>query len=157
MIFLHENHTHDLVKLPVGKKALQNKWMCRLKNSENSSHPRYKAWLIVKGFDQKKGVEFNEIFSPVVKMSSIQIVLGMAASIDLEVEQLDVEQLDVKTKFFHGDLEEEIYMRQPEDFEVKDKEDFLCKLRKSLYCLKQAPRLWYKTFNTFMVNQGTKE
>ncbi|CAL1379209.1 unnamed protein product [Linum trigynum] len=82
-------------------------------------------------------------------MSSIRVVLGLAASLDLEVEQLDV-----KTAFLHGDLEEEIYMDQPEGFEVKGKEDLVCRLRKSLYGLKQAPRQWYKKFDSFMVKNG---
>ncbi|PKI46120.1 hypothetical protein CRG98_033515 [Punica granatum] len=111
---LSENHTYDLVKLPQGKRALKNKWIYRLK-TENS-RPRYKARLVVKGFNQKKGVDFEEIFSPVVKMSSIRVVLALAASLNLEIEQLDV-----KTTFLHGDLEEEIYMEQPEGFRVKEK------------------------------------
>ncbi|PKI65433.1 hypothetical protein CRG98_014172 [Punica granatum] len=73
---LSENHTYDLVKLPQGKRALKNKWVYRL-NTENS-RPRYKARLVVKGFNQKKGIDFEEIFSPVVKMSSIRVVLALA-------------------------------------------------------------------------------
>jgi len=105
--------------------------------------------LVVKGFGQKKGIDFEEIFSPVVKMSSIRVVLGLAASLNLEVEQLDV-----KTAFLHGDLDEEIYMEQPEGFEAKGKEQLVCKLKKSLYGLKQAPRQWYKKFDSFMVDHG---
>lgn len=108
-----------------------------MKHDENTSNPRYKARLVVKGFSQRKGIDFEEIFSPVVKMSSIRIVLSLAASLDLEIEQMDV-----RTAFLHGDLEEEIYMIQPEGFVVKGKEDCVCKLKKSLYGLKQAPRQW---------------
>ena len=101
---LHKNKTYELVELPKGKKALRNKWVFKLKkNSEKLV--KYKARLVVKGFSQKHGVDFDEIFSPVVKMSSIRVVLGLVASLDLELEQLDV-----KTAFLHGDLEEEIYM-----------------------------------------------
>ena len=146
---LLENHTYDLVKLPKEKKALKNKWVYKLKTENNSSQQRYKARLVVKGFSQKKGIDFEEIFSPVVKMSSIRVVLGLAARLNLEVEQLDV-----KTAFLHGDLEEEIYMEQPEGFKVKGKENLVCKLRKSLYGLKQAPRQWYKKFDSFMMSQG---
>ncbi|KAL5863382.1 hypothetical protein ACOSQ3_000896 [Xanthoceras sorbifolium] len=142
---LHENHTFDLVKLPQGRKALKNKWVYKIKSEEGNSQPRYKARLVVKGFGQKKGVDFEEIFSPVVKMSSIRVVLGLAASLNLEVEQLDV-----KTAFLHGDLDEEIYMEQPEGFQVKGKEKSVCRLKKSLYGLKQAPRQWYKKFDSFM-------
>ena len=82
-------------------------------------------------------------------MSSIQVVMGLAAGLDLEVEQLDV-----KTAFLHGDLEEEIYMEQPEGFKARGKEDLICRLRKSLYGLKQAQRQLYKKFDTFMEANG---
>ncbi|KAK9134561.1 hypothetical protein Syun_013891 [Stephania yunnanensis] len=81
-------------------------------------------------------------------MSSIRVILGLTASLDLELEQLDV-----KTAFLHGDLEEEIYMDQPEGFEVTGKTHLVCKLKKSLYGLKQAPRQWYKKFDSFMMGQ----
>ncbi|KAJ4721959.1 Retrovirus-related Pol polyprotein from transposon TNT 1-94 [Melia azedarach] len=146
---LHENHTFELVKLPKGKKALKNKWVFRIKHEEHSSRPRYKARLVVKGFGQRKGIDFGDIFSPVVKMTSIRAVFGLAASFNLEIEQMDV-----KTAFLHGDLEEEIYMEQPEGFKMKDREDYVCKLKKSLYGLKQAPRQWFKKFESVMREQG---
>ena len=83
-------------------------------------------------------MDFNEIFAPVVKFTFIRIVLSITASMDLEVEQLEV-----KTVFLHGDLEEEIYMQQPERFVEKGKENLVCWLKKSLYGLKEAPRQWY--------------
>ena len=101
---------------------------------------------MVKGFEQKKGIDYDEIFSPVVKMTSIRAILSLVAT-----ENLFLEQLDVKTAFLHGDLEEDIYMHQPEGFEVKGKEGYVCKLKKSLYGLKQAPRQWYHKFDTFMI------
>ena len=82
-------------------------------------------------------------------MSLIRIVLSLAATLDLEVEKMDV-----KTDFLNGDLEEEIYMKQPDVFQVNGKEDHACKLRKSLYGLKQAPRQWYKKFESVMCDQG---
>lgn len=149
---LHDNHTFELVPLPKGKRALKNRWVYRLKQEEKSLKPRYKARLVVKGFSQKKGVDFDEIFSPVVRMSSIRTVLGLAANLDLKIEQMDV-----KTAFLHGDLNEEIYMEQPEGFKVKGKEDYVCKLSKSLYGLKQAPRQWYKKFEHVMRQHGYKK
>uniref|UniRef100_A0A2N9HK67 Reverse transcriptase Ty1/copia-type domain-containing protein n=1 Tax=Fagus sylvatica TaxID=28930 RepID=A0A2N9HK67_FAGSY len=106
----------DLVELPKGKKALRNKWVFKLKK-DGEKLVKYKARLVVKGFNQKQGIDFDEIFSPVVKMSFIQVILGLTASLDLELEQMDV-----KTAFLHGDLEEEIYMVQLEGFEAKGKE-----------------------------------
>eukprot|EP00253_Pinus_taeda_P010034 PITA_10034 len=101
---LAHNQTWDLVRLPAGKTTLQNKWVYKLKE-EDGGRKRYKAKLVVKGFAQKKGIDFDEIFSLVVKMTSIRTILSLVA-----VENLHLEQLDVKTTFLHGDLEEEIYM-----------------------------------------------
>ena len=88
----------------IGKKALHNKWVYRIKNEHDSSKC-YKAKLVVKGFQQKKGIDYSEIFSPVMKMSTIKLVLGMVAT-----KNFYLEQLYVKTTFLHGDLEEDIYM-----------------------------------------------
>ncbi|RVW94870.1 Retrovirus-related Pol polyprotein from transposon TNT 1-94 [Vitis vinifera] len=98
------NQTWELTELLVGKKALHNKWVYKIKNEHDGSK-RYKARLVVKGFQQKEGIDYTEIFSPDVKMSTIRLVLGMVAT-----ENLHLEQLDVKTTFLHGDLEEDLYM-----------------------------------------------
>ena len=104
---------------------------------EDGGKKRFKARLVVKGFAQKNGIGFDEIFSPVVKMTSIHTVLSIVATKDLHLEKLDV-----KIAFLRGDLDEEIYVAQPQGFEVKGKENLVCKLKKSLYGLKQAPRQW---------------
>jgi len=101
---LHKNDTDELVKLHEGRKALKNKWVFELKK-DGDKLVKYKASLVVKGFGQKRGINFDEIFSPVVKMSSIRVILTLVASLDLELEQMDV-----KAAFLHGDFDEEIYM-----------------------------------------------
>ena len=83
---LHENHTYELVELPKGKRALRSKWVYKLKLGDDGNPPRYKARIVVKGFQQKKGVDFDVIFSLVVKMTSIRTVLSIAANMNLEVE-----------------------------------------------------------------------
>ena len=102
---LMSNQTWELAELPPGKKALHNKWVYRIKE-EHDGNKCYKARLVFKGFQQKEGVDYNEIFSPVVKLTTIRLVLKIVAA-----ENLHLEQLDVKTAFLHGDLEEELYMR----------------------------------------------
>ncbi|GAA0164220.1 transmembrane signal receptor [Lithospermum erythrorhizon] len=124
---LHKNKTFTLVKRKDEFKILRNRWIYKLKSDPSTNVPRYKARLVVKGFVRRQGIDFEEMFSLVVKMTSIRLVLGLAAAHDLEIEQLDV-----KTAFLHGDLEEDIYMQQPEGFEVKNKETLVCKLQKSL-------------------------
>ena len=145
---LMTSQTWELTVLPQKKKALHNKWVYRVKEEHDGSK-RYKARLVVKGFQQKEGVDYTDIFSPVVKLTTIRLVLGIVAA-----ENLHLEQLDVKTAFLHGDLEEDIYMHQPQGFIVQGKENLVCKLRKSLYGLKQAPRQWYKKFDSFMYSTG---
>ena len=113
---------------------MHNKWVYRLKNEHDGSK-RYKARLVVKGFQQKEGIDYTEIFSPVVKMLAIKLVLGMVVA-----ENLHLEQLNVKMAFVYGDLEEDIYMIRPEGFIVQGQENLVCKLRNNLYGLKQAPR-----------------
>ena len=145
---LHKNHTWELTPLPKGKKALHNKWVYRIKQEHDGSK-RYKARLVVKGFQQREGVDYTEIFSPVVKLTMVRLVLSIVAA-----EDLHLEQFDVKTAFLHGELEEDIYMVQPEGFLSRGKEDLVCKLKRSLFGLKQAPRQWYKHFDAFMIANG---
>ena len=142
---IEKNHTWELVQLPKGKNALPCKWVYKLKVTSDNAKPKYKARLVAKGFKQEKGVDFDEIFSPIVKMKTLCTVLALVAK-----EDMDLVQLDVKTNFFHGDLHDEIYMQQPEGFVEKGKEKLICKLKKSLYGLKQAPREWYTKFDAFM-------
>ena len=110
---------------------------------------RFKARLVAKGYSQRKGIDYDEVFSPVVRHTSIRIILALVASYDLELEQLDV-----KTAFLHGDLEEVIFMEQPEGFKQPETEHMVCRLKKSLYGLKQSPRQWYKKFDSFMIRIG---
>ncbi|GJW04000.1 retrovirus-related pol polyprotein from transposon TNT 1-94 [Tanacetum coccineum] len=131
--------------LPGGRKPIGNKWVYKIKKNGDDQVERYRARLVVKGYAQKEGIDFNEIFSLVVRMTTIRVVLAMCATYDLHLEQLDV-----KTVFLHGNLEEEIYMLQPEGFKQKGKENLVCRLNKSLYGLKQAPRCWYKRFDSFI-------
>ncbi|MCO5610810.1 hypothetical protein L7F22_065051 [Adiantum nelumboides] len=146
---LHKNGTWDLVPLPKGKKAHFCKWVYKMKVVPGDDKPKYKARLVVKGFEQEHGIDFDEIFMKVVKMTTLCMVLGLAAHEDMELSQMDV-----KTAFLHGDLHEDIYMEQLVGHAAKGKEHLVCKLKKSLYGLKQAPREWYQKFDTFMRSQG---
>jgi len=106
---LYKNRTWELVKPLKGQKVIGCKWVFKKKDgSPGVDATRYKARLVVKGFSQREGIDFNEVFSPIVKHSSIRVLLAIVALFDLELEQLDV-----KTTFLHGDLEEQIYMKQP--------------------------------------------
>jgi hypothetical protein len=143
---IRANETWDLVELPQNRKELPCKWIYRLKQV---SGPKFKARIVAKGFRQEYGVDFDEVFSPFVKMTTLRFLLGVVA-----IEDLELLQLDVKTAFLHGDLNEEIYMEQPQGFVSPGREHLLCRLRKSLYGLKQAPRQWYRKFDDFVQSIG---
>lgn len=130
---LELNKTWDLQPLPLGKVALGCKWVFRIKLKADGTLERYKARLVVLGNNQIKGIDYSETFSPVAKMTTVRIFLDIAAKQDHEVHQMDVHNA-----FLHGDLEEEVYMKLLLGFH-SDSKNRVCRLRKSLYGLCQAP------------------
>jgi hypothetical protein len=124
---LQKNETWDLVNFPSGRNHVNRKWVFKKKTIVAGQVKKLKDRLVAKGYSQVEGVDFSEIFSHVAKLTSIRVLMSLVAAFDLEIEQMDV-----KTMFLHGDLEEEIYMKQPERFVVKGKKDLVCKLKISL-------------------------
>uniref|UniRef100_A0A2N9J6C2 CCHC-type domain-containing protein n=1 Tax=Fagus sylvatica TaxID=28930 RepID=A0A2N9J6C2_FAGSY len=143
---LSKNKTWELTELPKGKKPIGCKWVFKKKEAVSEKEgERFKARLVAKGYSQRHGIDYDEVFSPVVRHTSIRAVLALVADQDLELEQLDV-----KTAFLHGNLEEEIFMEQPEGFKQPGTENLVCRLKKSLYGLKQSPRQWYKRLKSLL-------
>ncbi|WKA11474.1 hypothetical protein VitviT2T_028969 [Vitis vinifera] len=134
---LEENGTWTLEPLPKGKRALGSQWVYRTKYFSNGDIERLKSRLVVLGNHQEAGIDYHETFSPVAKMTTVRAFLAIAASKNWELHQMDVHNA-----FLHGDLEEEVYMKLPPGFERSDP-NLVCRLRKSLYRLKQAPRCWF--------------
>ena len=126
-----------MVKLPKDRKTIGCKWVFKLKKGVDGKVERYKSRLVAKGYSHMEGIDYHGIFSPVVKLVSIHIVLTLVALLDLELEKLDV-----KKSFLHGDLDEDIYMEQPKGYAQDHKGRLVCKLKKSLYGLKQSPTCW---------------
>ena len=149
MASLHKNEAWDLVEFPAGRKPIGRKWVFKKKMNVEGKVEKYKARLVEKGYSQVPRIDFGDIFSPVAKVTSIRLLLSVATAFDFEIEQMDV-----KTSFLHGDLEEEIYMKQPEGFMVKGKKELVWRLKKSLYGLKQSPRMWYQKFDTYIRGLG---
>ena len=146
---LQRNKTWDLVILPEGRKPVGCKWVFKVKENPDGSINKYKARLVAKGFHQTVGFDFNETFSPVVKPTTIRIILTLALS-----KGWLVRQLDVNNAFLNGDLQEEVFMVQPEGFEDPQHPSFVCRLNKSLYGLKQAPRAWFDKLQQSLVSFG---
>lgn len=139
-----KNNTWTLVALPKGERAVTCKWVFKKKESSDGTLARFKARLVARGFTQRKGIDYQETFSPVVRMESVRILLVLANQYDLEIVQIDV-----KTAFLHGELEETIFMTQPQGFE-KGGGKMVCQLKKAIYGLKQASRCWNACFTTFL-------
>ena len=137
MNLLHMNHVWDLVKLPKDRKAVCSKWVFKLKVGSDGQVERHKARLVAQGFAQKQGLDYDETFSPVVRFESLRTVIALTVQNGMKMYQMDV-----TTAFLNGELQEEVYMKQPEGFVAEGQEDLVCKLKRSIYGLKQSLRCW---------------
>lgn len=146
---MEDNNVWKLVKLPPGRTAVGSKWVYKKKTDFDGSVTKFKSRIVAKGYSQRGGIDYHETFAPAAKFTSIRIILALAAHYDWELEQMDV-----KTAFLNGDLEEEIYLQQPEGRTVEGKPSWVYKLNKALYGLKQSPRAWNKKLVSVFENVG---
>jgi histone deacetylase 1/2 len=132
-----------------GKNIIDCKWVFKIKRKSDGSIERYKARLVAKGFKQRYGIDYEDTFSPVVKIATVRLVLSVAVS-----RGWNLRQLDVQNAFLYGVLEEEVYMRQPPGFEKMSVPNYVCRLDKAIYGLKQAPRAWYSRLSSKLLKLG---
>jgi len=151
------NKTWILVDLPLGSKPIGCKWIFKKKMKVDGTIDKFKARLVAKGFTQKEGIDYFDTYALVARITTIRVLIALASTYNLLIHQMDV-----KTAFLNGELEEEVYMKQPEGFVVPGQEHKVCKLIKSLYGLKQAPKQWHNKFdevvlaNGFRINESDK-
>lgn len=148
---LEDNNTWSLKALPPGKRALGCKWVFRIKYNADGTIECYKARLVILGNHQIEGLDYNETFAPVAKMVSVRLFLAVAATKNWELHQMDVHNA-----FLHGDLEEEVYMRLPPGFSSATP-GLVCRLKKSLYGLRQAPRCWFAKLVQALFRYGFRQ
>ncbi|KAH0751494.1 hypothetical protein KY285_004642 [Solanum tuberosum] len=146
---LLNNQTWELVPHDPTKNIVSCKWLCRLKRKADGTIERYKARLVAKGFTQRPGVDYHATFSPVVKPTTVRLVLSIAVH-----QNWPLRQLDVNNAFLQGRLEEDVYMVQPPGFADVQFPSHICRLKKAIYGLKQAPRAWYNELKTFLLYLG---
>ena len=149
---LNGNGTWNLVHLPTGKKAIECRWVFVVKVNPDCSVARLKARLVAKGYVQTYGVDYYDTFSPVAKMTSVRLFISLAPT-----HNWDLHQLDIKNAFLHGDLQDEVYMEQLPGFVAQEEIGKVCRLRKSLYGLKQSPRAWFGKFNQAVEKFGLQK
>ncbi|KAI3681115.1 hypothetical protein L6452_35898 [Arctium lappa] len=139
----------DLVDLPQGQRAIGTKWVFRNKKDERGIVMKNKARLVAQGYTQEEGINYEEVFAPVARIEAIRLFLAYASFM-----QFRVFQLDVKSAFLYGKIDEEVYVCQPPGFENPNFLDKVYKLKKALYGLHQAPRAWYDTLSTYLLENG---
>ena len=146
---LLKNETWTLVPLPKNRNIVGSKWVFKVKHRADGTIDRFKARLVAQGYSQQQGVDYNEVFAPVTRANSIRVILSIANAMSMEIHQMDV-----KTAFLNGNLDEEIYMKQPKGYVDTKNPDYVCKLQKSLYGLKQAARCWNSVIDQSFKDSG---
>ncbi|GJY77377.1 zinc finger, CCHC-type containing protein [Tanacetum coccineum] len=143
------NNTWVLADLPLGCKPLGCKWIFKRKLKVDGTIEKFKARLVIQGFKQKSGIDYFDTYALVARISTIRLLIAMAS-----IHNLIIHQMDVKTAFLNGELDEEVYMNQPQGFIMPGNENKVCKLIKSLYGLKQAPKQWHQKFDEVVLSNG---
>jgi hypothetical protein len=138
----------SLVERPK-QNIIGTKWVIRNKQDEHGVITRNKVQIVAKGYSQVEGLDFDETFGPVARLESIRMLLAYATHYDFKLYQMDV-----KSTFLNGPIKEEVYVKQPPDFESEGYPNHVHKLRKTLYGLKQAPRAWYECLRDFFIENS---
>jgi hypothetical protein len=149
MVALDANATWELVALPKDKRTIGCKWVYKVKHNADGYVNRYKARLVAKGYAQTYGIDYEETYSPVAKMTIVKVIIVMVAS-----KGWSLHQMDVKNFFLHGDLQEEMYMELPPSYVDQTHPNLVNRLKKTLYDLKQAPRVWSDKIGQYLVTSG---
>jgi hypothetical protein len=146
-----KNDVWDIVPRPEGKSVVTSKCIYKIKNEVDGSVEKYKARFVARGFSQVEGIDYEETFAPVARYTTICTIIALATSMGWTV---GLHQIDVKTTFLNGEIEEKIYIEQPDGFVTHEKESHVCRLKKALYGQKQAPRAWYEKIVGYLMSLG---
>eukprot|EP00253_Pinus_taeda_P004112 PITA_04112 len=139
----------EVVPRPLDKTVVTSKWLYKIKHVADGSTEKYKARFVARGFSQKEGVDYDEIFATVAKYTTICLIIALVAS-----QGWNLHQMDIKIVFLPSSIKEEVYVEQPKGFEIYDRKSHVCKLKKALYGLKQAPQAWYERIDSYLMELG---
>jgi hypothetical protein len=144
-----KNEVWEIVHRPKEKSFVASKWVYKIKRAVDGSVDKYKARFVARGFSKKEGEDYDETFAPMARYTSIKAIISLVASMGWNLHQMDV-----KIAFLNGAIEEEVYIEQPQGFEVHSRDTHVCRLKKALYGLKQAPRAWYARMDSYLTRLG---
>jgi hypothetical protein len=144
-----KNEVWEIVPRPKNKDVVPSRWLFKIKHAIDGSIEKYKARFVACDFSQKEGIDYEETFSPMARYTSIRTIISLVAKMKWKLHRMDV-----KTTFLNGVIEEEVYIEQPQGFEVEYRKSHVCRLKKALYRLKQALRSWYVHINSFLTILG---
>jgi hypothetical protein len=145
-----KNDVWEIVPRPKSKYVVSSRWLFKIKHVVDGSIEKYKARFVTCGFSQKEGIDYEKTFTPMARYTSIRTIIALVAKM-----KWNLHQMDVKTTFLNGVIEEEVYIEQPQGFEVKDRKSHVCRMKKALYGLKQDPRAWYGRIDSFLTRLGS--
>jgi hypothetical protein len=143
------NEVWEIVPRPKEKSVVTSKWVYKIKHAADGRMDKYKARFMARGLSQKEGEDYDETFASVARYTSIRTIISLVASMGWNLHQMDI-----KTTFLNGAIEEEVYIEQPQGFEVHSRDTHVCILKKALYGLKQAPRAWYARMDSYLTRLG---
>jgi hypothetical protein len=129
--------------------VVSSKWLYKIKHVVDGSIEKYKGRFVARGFSQKEGIDYEEMFALVARYTSIRTIIALAAKMKWKLHQMDV-----KITFLNGVIEEEVCIEQPQGFEVEERNTHVCRFKKALYRLKQAPRAWSGRIDSFLTSLG---
>jgi hypothetical protein len=144
-----KNDVWEIVPRPKEKLVVTSKWVYKIKHAADKSVDKYKARFVARGFSQKEGEDYDKTFTHLARYTSIRAIMSLAASMGWSLHQMDV-----KTIFLNGAIKEEVYIEQPQGFEVNSRYTHVCRLTKSLYGLKKDPRAWYARIDNYLMRLG---
>jgi len=149
---IEHNNTWELTNLPKGAWPIGIKWVYKKKTNAEGEVERYKVRLVVKGYKQKEGIDYDEVFAPMTRMETIRLLISLAVQ-----HKWTILQMDVKSAFLNGVLEEEVYVEQPLGYMRRGEEKKVLRLKKPLYGLKQVPRVWNERIDTYFKKNGYEQ
>ena len=143
------NDVWEIMPRPDGKSVVTSRWIYKVKYVADDSIEKHKARFVARGFSQVEGIDYDETFAPVARYASIKTVMAIVSEMGWKIHKMDV-----KTAFLNGIFEEEVYIEQPQGFEVYGRDSHVCRLSKALYGMKQAPRAWYSRIDLYLQQLG---